>query len=196
MEFDANPDGYSGMGYSPEYQTPGHQSRADIVKAQNAETHFDRRGMGKTGLTRRPVSEAERLTICMLRGKGLSAIEIGEQLHRSAATVASVLSNAERLSKSLGLNYDWRADIKEKSIVALRAGLVAEEDPYKRANLGLAGLKGLGEFEGDGAKVNIAALINAVPENMKHRYITLDTPIAPGITIEGDTDGKSQHHSD
>lgn len=185
MSTDPNPDNYSGMGYSPEYQRSGNETRADIVKAQNAETHFDRRGMGKTGLTRRPVSEAERLTICMLRGKGLSAIEIGEQLHRSAATVATVLSNAERLSKSLGLNYDWRADIKEKSIAAFRAGLVAEEDPYKRANLGLAGLKGLGEFENDGAKLNINALINAVPEAMRTRYVSLD-PLPPKAITNGE----------
>lgn len=189
--FDSNPDRYSGMGYSPEYQRSGNENPSVLEKAKTAQAHFERRGMGKTGLTTRPVSDGERLTICMLRGKGLSYDEIAEKLKRSKATIQGVINRAETLAKTLGLNFDWRADIKEKSIVALRAGLMHTEDPYKRANLGIAGLKGLGEFEGEGG-VNVQTLINAVPDSQRDRYVTLEVRPVVKQLAEGESNGEAE----
>ena len=150
------------------------KSPSKLLKEQNAKVHVKRRGLGKTGQTRSRMAPIEREAICLLRGRGLSCEEIGVFFKRSKKTIETVISSVERGAKKIGIDYDWKADIKELSIVALRAGLVCPDEPYKRANLGVAGLKGLGEFEGDEGKVNIQTLIHAVPMAQRGRYLTLE----------------------
>lgn len=144
------------------------------------------RGMGRTGLTRRPITDAERMTICMLRGKGLSNEEIGEKLKRTPTSISGVISQAQKASESLGLNYDWRADLQEKSVRAIRTALTDGTDVYKGGSLGVSALKGLGVFEQEGA-VNVNTLIASVPEHLRSRYVSSDEP--PPVITEGAPDG-------
>lgn len=143
---------------------------------------FVRRGMGKTGITHRVMTDAERMTICMLRGKGLSYDEIAEKVRRSSSSIRGVIFQAQKAAAAAGLNYDWREDLREKSVAALRAGLTHDKEPYKAAGLAVQTLKGLGEFESEG-QVHIATLLNSIPENQRERYVSLDTSDA--IEIEG-----------
>jgi transposase len=138
--------------------------------------------MGKTGVSHRVMTDAERMTICMLCGQGLSYDEIGEQVKRSPATVRGVIFQARKAASAAGLNYDWRADLKEKSVQAIRAALVHDKDPYKAGGIAVQTMKGLGEFENEG-QVHIATLLNSIPESQRDRYVSLDT--ADAIEIEG-----------
>lgn len=148
------------------------KSIKEVKKALNAKTNFVTRGGDKTRVTRRPMTDVERQTICVLKGRGLTHEEIGEKLHRPATSIQSVLLQAEKLAKAAGLNFDWRADLLEKSVTKLREALTSNQDVYKGGNLALGTLKGLGEFENEGATVNLAALINGVPEHLRSRYIS------------------------
>lgn len=156
--------------------------RRALSLQQRRELTFVRRGMGKTGITHRPMTDAEKMTICMLYGQGLTDVEIGEKVSRSANSIRSVLHQVKKFSKTSGCKIDWREDLKEKSVQAIRAGLVHPKDPYKAAGIGVQTLKGLGEFESEG-QVHIAALLNGIPEGQRDRYVSLDTSNA--IDIEG-----------
>ena len=158
-------------------------------KIEDRPVSYQRRGMGKFGLTRRPMLDAERMTICMLKGKGLTLAEIGEKLRRSPDSVKSVLKQAELAAQKMGLNFDWREDVREKAVYALRAGLTCETDPYKAAGLGVQALKGLGDFEAD-SNVNIAAMLSAVPDNMRERYITIEAE--PNLISSGGDGGEEK----
>lgn len=157
-------------------------SATALRRQEQKDLTFVRRGMGKTGITHRVMTDAERMTICMLRGKGLSYDEIAEKIRRTPSSVRGVIFQAQKAAAAAGLNYDWREDLREKSVAALRAGLTHDKEPYKAAGLAVQTLKGLGEFESEG-QVHIAQLLNSIPENQRERYVSLDTSDA--IEIEG-----------
>lgn len=147
-------------------------SERQLKKEDREATNLSARGMGETGLTRRPITDIEKQTMCLLRGKGLNNEEIAEKLNRTPTSVANVFREVEKLAKAAGLNYDWREDLKEKSVNKLRQALTSDADVYKGGNLALGTLKGLGEFESEGTTVNLAALINGIPEHLRSRYIS------------------------
>lgn len=155
-----------------------------LKKEDAANTSLAARGKTEK-ITRQPMTDSEKMTICMLRGKGLTEEEIGEKLSRAQGTVSTVLRRAEEQAKAAGLNYDWREDLREKSVVALRQALISGEDVYKGGTLALGTLKGLGDFEGEGATVNIQALINGVPEHLRSRYISSEPVIEITETQKG-----------
>ena len=158
-----------------------------IVSRPKVPNYAARRGPGGKN---RPILDAERMTICMLRGKGLTEHEIGEKLGRPQQSINNVLRAAEKAAKAMGLNYDWRSDLKEKSIFALRNALTDKTDPYKAGALGKDTLKGLGEFEQEGA-VNFAAMINAVPEGASGVERKLHMPPSVISQIAADANVKS-----
>jgi hypothetical protein len=149
---------------------------------EQRELTFTRRGMGKTGISHRAMTDAERISIFMLHSEGYSYEEIGEKVSRSANTVRGIVFKAKKEAIAAGMKLNWREDLKERSIVAVRAGLDHDKDPYKRAGVGIQTLKGLGEFETEG-QVHIAQLLNSIPEGQRDRYVSLDTSDA--IEIEG-----------
>ena len=132
-----------------------------------------KRGAGKTKLTALPVLAPEKTAICMLRGEGLSDAEIGKKLKRPPAAIAKERKKMEKEVAAAGLPYSWREDMEVKAVAALNAGLDCVDDPYKRGTLGLGAAKGLGLMAADSV-VNVAALINAVPEGHRERYVTLE----------------------
>ncbi len=143
-----------------------------------------RPGRGKTKLTTRMYTEAEKQTICLLRGKGLTHEEIAAKMHRSEGSIKEVLKSAARSAKLMGIDFDWKEDLREKSVFALRKALIHEgkdADVYKAGNLAVQTLKGTGDLQSEGA-ANLAVVINSIPANMRDRYVSLDEP----QQIEGD----------
>ncbi len=182
----------------PGYEIPGfkkddYTDRARPRSGKPSNVHTVMAGVGRDGkpsLAHRAFTDVERMAICVLRGKGLSNKEIAEQMHRHEGSIARILKEAALAAKAIGINYDWREDVRVKAVDAVRAGLTAEEDPYKRGGLGIQALKGLGDFEAD-STVNVAAMISQVPEHMRARYITSE-PEPNQISSESEVvgDGK------
>jgi hypothetical protein len=151
------------------------QSTAQIKKASKSQTNFMNRGMGATKLTRKPVTDAERMAMCHLRGKGLSNNEIAEELKRPLRTILNSFLEIEKLVKAQGLNYDWKEVVGRKAVAAITAGLDHEADPYKRGALGIQAAKGVGLMEQDNT-VNFAQIISSIPESQRSRYLVTPDP--------------------
>lgn len=118
------------------------------------------------------VSLAERDAMILMRAQGMSVKTIAGKLNRAADTVAKVLQKARKNAEAEA--PDFKETMKTKAITAVNAGLDEESDAYKRGNLGVQVLKGIGVFIGDNQSVTIHNLIAAVPEKWRERYITND----------------------
>lgn len=157
-------------------EIPGYTS-ADYDKTKPDHLRLDRRGRGTTGKTSKPMTDGERQVICVLRGKGLTNVEIAQKLKRSTDTIARAIRYVEQQAGLMGLNFDWKEDLRTKSVLKLREAIVYEGDGadiYKAGTLAKDTLKGLGDLAPDNA-VNINAMVAAVPEHMRDRYFTLET---------------------
>ncbi len=123
------------------------------------------------GAVHRGLSDGEKAAILILRGKHIGIDAIADKLNRSPGTIKNFLDVTRRLAESSGVQYDYKDDLKLKSIDAVRAGLDDEKDNYKRANIGLGVLKGIGEFANE-TGVQINNLIAACPPEWASRYLS------------------------
>ena len=164
-------------------------------KAARMETDYKARGMGKTGKTHRPISDAEKMTMCLLRGQGFTEQEIADKLKRPQTSVSGVFKTIERQCIAQGLNYDWREVMEREGVAAVRAGLNCERDEYKRAAIGVQALKGIGSFEQESA-VNLNQLIGQIPESQRSRYITLEPADPNVVTLESANAIQTQKRED
>jgi len=131
----------------------------------------------KTALT-----DIQKQTIAVLRVQGLSNNAIASKLGLHPITVSKSYSEFRRDAAGVidDLGNDWRRDMKILAVRAVKRALADESDKYKSGNLGVSALRGLGEFEQEGSTLNMAALINAVPEQFRDRYISSED-LKPGI---------------
>lgn len=67
-----------------------------------------------------------------------------------------------------------REQLEQKAFVAIEAGLDADADPYKRADVGFKYLKGTGVFSDDEARkevnIHIQNMLAGIPEEWRDRY--------------------------
>ncbi len=156
-----------------------------LKKEDRENTNMVARGMGETGLTRRYLTDVEKMGMCLLRGQGLTNEEIAEKTKRPVATVANVFRQVEKASAAAGLNYDWKAVVRQLAVDGLKYGLTKEEDPAKRGTLSLNTLKATGDLLSDNT-LDIARLVNGIPAGMESRYILISPE--PPAQIEESTD--------
>ncbi len=128
------------------------------------------------GAVHRALSDGEKAAILILRGRHIGIDAIADKLNRSPGTIKHFLDMTRQLAESSGIQYDYKEDLKLKSIDAVRAGLEDEKDNYKRANIGLGVLKGIGEFANE-TGVQINNLIAAIPPEWEKRYISNDEEV-------------------
>lgn len=64
--------------------------------------------------------------------------------------------------------------LKPKAFSAVEAGLDATEDPYKRAHVGIAVLKGMGILQSDQANVNINQFIQSIPSEWRQDFLSIE----------------------
>lgn len=67
---------------------------------------------------------------------------------------------------------DYRHDLKVLSIEAIREGLQAKGDPFKRASAGIRVMQGIGEFKPDTINLNVLQRLENVPSELRNRFIT------------------------
>jgi hypothetical protein len=131
----------------------------------------------KTALT-----TLQQQEIIAMRMQGASNKAIANKLKLHHVTVCRVYRAFLKASVPIAEDLtNWRSDLRGLAIKALRRGLADTTDSAKAGNLGVATLRGLGEFENEN-QVHIAALIATVPEAHRDRYLSLDG--ADGDVIE------------
>lgn len=128
----------------------------------------------------RLLTDGEKAAMLIMRGKHMGLDAIAEVVGRTPRAVKVFLEGVTKLAEASGVEYDFRDDLKLKSLDAVRAGLVDERDNYKRATIGVNVLKGIGVLQPDGVQIN--QLIAAVPPEWTERYLA-NTP----SSINGET---------
>lgn len=90
-----------------------------------------------------------------------------------ARTITRVLEKAKEELPSCAATQnvqECRERIRGAAYVALEDGLQHKADPYRRGALGVAALKGLGEFQTEG-QTTVNALIARVPAEWRERFL-------------------------
>ena len=89
---------------------------------------------------------------------------------------------------------DWKAEFRESSKKAVLSGLRTDDDPYKRAGIGIQVLKGLGDLLPDQSS-SIPIWMLEMPTVMQERYIgsgsTDQLAIDTATSSDSDTDKAS-----
>jgi len=68
--------------------------------------------------------------------------------------------------------FDYRHDLKLLSLEAIRDGLKAKSDPFKRMQGGIRVMQGIGEFKPDQINVAVLQRIENVPAELRDRFLT------------------------
>jgi hypothetical protein len=155
--------------YAKETRTTGGKHSTEATRLKSRKLFEQPRAQGKTGTTRLPLTEAEKLTIMKLSGEGRTPDEIGVAVKRATSTIVSLLRRTEAEARKVGI--DWKEIQKQKAVSAVNDALDHKEDLYKRGTIGISALKGLGEYEKDSVG-SITAILGAIPANMRDRYLS------------------------
>lgn len=68
--------------------------------------------------------------------------------------------------------FDYRHDLKLLALEAIRDGLKAKSDPFKRMGGGIRVMQGIGEFKPDVTNIAVLQRIENVPAELRSRFIT------------------------
>ena len=109
----------------------------------------------------RYLTEVQRRTIIAAVASGRSQVSVAKEFGIHRNTVHLLCSTVKRPSGTL----PWRDEMRSNAHVAVNSGLKCEDDPYKRAGIGVQVLKGLGDFSPDMA-VNVSAAWVHVPAGL------------------------------
>ena len=139
------------------------------------------------------LTDIQKQTIAVLRTQGMSNHAIAAKLGIHHITVSKAYSEFRREASGVidDIGKDWRNDLKVLAVKAIKRGLIDKSDNFKSGSIGVQALKGLGEFAQEGNTINVAALINAVPEHMRDRYFMVEAEEAAEIGDGSETGGES-----
>lgn len=117
-----------------------------------------------------PSKPRPREKIIAARLAGATREETARKLHVSVRTVDEVMRDARRegyLTKEVDA-LNWKDRLKDSSIEAVEAGLNCTKDPYKRADVGVKVLKGIGEFTETHQGLHL--LVSTVPKDWVQKF--------------------------
>jgi hypothetical protein len=136
----------------------------------------------------RHLTEHERRQIIekLAAGASPSAIAREYNISRQYASMLKSRLNRRELRKDRPAEYDLqmtKESLRRKAYPAVSAGLDCPDDPYKRGNLGVQVLKGVGDFQPDNTP-NINVLIQNMPPEFRARYLISNDDDDPALVIE------------
>ncbi len=116
------------------------------------------------------LSEMQKRAIIGERAAGVPLKEITARYQCDRATVYRICNQTHQEVQS-PIFGDWRSGLREKAVEGIHAGLDCKKDPYKRANIGVNVLKGLGDFAPEqGGNVVVSTLVSNLPIGMQHLF--------------------------
>lgn len=110
------------------------------------------------------LTEADRRNVIACYVECGSIGKTAERFELNRTTVSNLVKSV-RESRASVLSPNWRENMRPKAVTAVNAGLDHNKDPYKRANIGVQVLKGLGDFRGD-QDLNIVTLVTSSPAGL------------------------------
>jgi hypothetical protein len=112
-------------------------------------------------------------TIAADLATGLTRSEIARKYNISNGTVSYHIMKVRQsqMARARGERPDYKSQMLVTAVRAVNAGLRCKEDPYRRATIGVAVLKGLGEFEGDSTKVEVK--VGCQEDPITSRYLAI-----------------------
>ena len=120
---------------------------------------------------------AVRRAIIFEKSQGTPTKLIAIKYDITAATVRRIVHDFFKQAADVSRLIDEGAEkfkgrIRGKAAMAIESGLDCERDPYRQGALGVAVMRGIGEFKPDTAiEAKFNVLVNAVPQEWKQRYI-------------------------
>jgi len=128
---------------------------------------------------RRPnLTEGEKAQLLLMVGQGHKKGDIARHFQITERGVYRYISELKKMAALPDVKTgEAAADIPnpkqvviQKAYPALHDGLDCTTDPYKRGNLAIRALQGVGEFQPDN-QVNINTLIQNMPPEYRERYL-------------------------
>jgi|SRR5689334_15080250 len=121
-----------------------------------------------------PMPAIEKQGIIADHIAGLANADIAVKFNRHPATVSRVINELRKCNPAPQVTVRSVQAIKaamlEPASRAIHAGLGCEDDPYKRGNLGVQVLKGIGVFAPD-HQAPILAIMQDTPKEWRNRYL-------------------------
>ena len=117
--------------------------------------------------------------IILDRSAGLADHQCAKKYGVSVATVNRCWSRFAKSAKAerhlaeepIGV---FHSRIRRKAIDAVESGLDHKADPYKRADVGVKVMKGIGEFDNDKTVINNFNIVAQTPAHLRERYLSND----------------------
>lgn len=118
------------------------------------------------------LTEAEKRAIVAAVAVNGSIQDTAQQFGVHRNTVGQLVQEVRDTVVNSEFSGDWRSKHKNEAVTAVTSGLTCEDDPYKRATIGVSVLKGLGEYQGDNQlNVTVSTMIAAVPAEWREEMI-------------------------
>jgi hypothetical protein len=134
------------------------------------------------------ITESDKLAIVTARAVGVSVNELAKRYDVSRQTISSVLAGLKNAKhKDAKEEFDaivYRNRLRKKAYEGVEAGLDCSDDQYKRGNLGVQVLKGVGDFNGDSINVTFNQFVASIPDDMRDRYILTPEMTVPDLVLE------------
>jgi len=128
----------------------------------------------------------ERTAIIAAVVAGTPKGEIAKHFHVHPNTISQMIRQVKTVKNPANpLNSDFRQEFRTKAIAAVKSGLDSDLDPYKRANIGVRVLEGIGELIPSQVNVNLNAVIGQVPAELDDELVI--TPDKDVIDVDCST---------
>ncbi len=116
--------------------------------------------------TTRFLNETQRQAIIAEVASGRKQVDVAQAFNVHPNTVNSLV-RAVRTAGTQAFSADWRTKQTTNAITAVDCGLTHDADPYRRADLGVKVLTGLGVYKSDTSSttVNIFANVQDLPRD-------------------------------
>src|SRR5215831_14777788 len=171
-----------GYRYKGELRSVAKQRHRSLLRLQ-----FDMKKKRKHSWT----NPKTQMAIIADRSTEMSYTVIAEKYRVDKATVSRVCKKFRQEVPQAEMSIDlenWKQQLKAKTIAAIDAALDSAFDPYKRASVGIAVLKGVGEFAQENAIQVNHFDINNIPVELRDRYLSTpedETVVKPVVYFDG-----------
>ena len=122
------------------------------------------------------ITEVQKRSICADLASGLGPSDCAAKYQVSRRSIYNIKQSLydAPVKPVISQSFtDWKRELKELAIPALKNSLLGEKEVHKAAGTAIQVLKGIGEFAADNSTA-VAVHFGAMPEGFADRYNTLD----------------------
>ena len=144
----------------------------------------------------RYLNDAQRQAIVSAVSSGIPQNVVAQQFGVNRVTVSKIMRSMRQATHDM-LGGDWKQQQVTLGATAVNAGLRCEDDPYRRADLGVKVLTGLGVYKSEASSTttNIYVNVQDLPSDWHSRmeFISGEPPAALDVASKVIDDTETQH---